>query len=131
MLEFDTISWLIIIAAAISIGFSKTTSISSLIIFIPLLAAVMPARSSVGFVLPMLCLADVIAIIYWRHHVHWSSLLRLMPWALLGIAIGYYWLSRISDKLLMLIIGLIILSLLAVTIWRNIRYRDHSAVPTS
>jgi len=83
---FD-LNWLALVTVSISsflIGISKTgiPGISSLIVV--LMASVLPARASVGIVLPMLMFADIFAAIYYRHNAQWRPLFRLTPWALIG-----------------------------------------------
>ena len=119
MLPLDTLSYIIVGLCAMLVGFSKTGLPGAGILVVPLLASVMPARQSVGFLLPMLCVADIMAVIYWRRHADWPKLLRLMPWATVGIFVGFFLLGRINDHQLMPIIGVVILVLITITTWRN------------
>lgn len=85
---------------------------------LPLLILVWPAqaqaaRESVGFMLPMLCLMDVVALaIYWRH-VQWGRLIYLLPAALLGVAAASFLfvsdeaVVAVSDRALKMLIGLL------------------------
>jgi uncharacterized membrane protein YfcA len=130
MLDFSTLEWLIVIGCAISIGFNKTSGIGVAILFVPLVASIMPARLSVGFILPMLCMSDVIALSYWWRQVRWPLLAQLLPWALVGITLGFFCLSRIDDKLLMTVIAAIILVMIALTTWRNSRFNSPLSIPT-
>jgi len=130
MLQFDALGWVIVISCALAIGFNKTSGLGVAVLFIPLVAGVMSARMSVGFILPMLCFADVMALSYWWRQVQWRLLLRLLPWAFVGVVLGYFCLSRISDKPQMLVIGVIILVLIALTTWRNSRYGRERPIPT-
>ena len=119
MLEFGTFGWLLVIGCAVAIGFSKTSSVGVGLLFVPLLPLVMGARESVVFMIPMLCMADVLAVVYWRAHVSWPVLWRLLPWVLVGVLVGWQVLRVISDALLMPVIGGIILGLLVVAFWRR------------
>jgi len=130
MLEFDALQWVIVIAAALSIGFNKTSTLGITILFVPLVAGIMDPKKSVGFILPMLCMADVLAILYWRRHANWKLLFRLMPWCLVGLAVGYLVLERIDSKTLWPIIGGIILVMIVVTTWRNSRHAKDRPIPT-
>ena len=130
MLPFDTLSWIILIGCALAIGFNKTSGLGVAIIFVPLVAGIMPARQSVGLILPMLCISDIIALSYWRRHIQWRLLLRLMPWVFGGVALGYSVLKNINDQLLMLVIGVVILVMISLTAWRNSRYGRSRPIPT-
>jgi len=129
MLQFDVLEWLLVGACALVVGMSKTGFPGVGVLVVPLLAAVMPARESTGFLLPMLCVADLVAIAYWRRHADWPKLLRLIPWAFVGIVIGFIWLGRVTDEGLMPIIGIIILSLLTLNIWRNRIVNEQMSIP--
>ncbi len=130
MIELTNVQWISVILAAGLIGFSKTGIPGAGILVVPLLAAVMPARQSTGFLLPILCLADILAILYWRKHVEWKQLGRLLPSAVVGIAAGFFAMGKITDRQLMPLIGILILALLVLTIWRNRRTAPDS-IPTS
>ena len=129
-LDLSYLAWLIAAACALMVGFSKTGLPGAGILVVPLLAQIMPARQSVGFLLPLLCAADVMAMLYWRRHVEWPKLLRLLPWSLLGVAAGYLLLSRLTNQTLMPTIGVVILILLGVTAWRNLSPNADQRIPT-
>ncbi len=119
MIDFTSLQWVIAIICALMIGFAKA-GIPGSGILIPLLAAsIIPAKESTGFVLPMLIMADIMAITYWRRSVEWKQLIRLMPWAWLGIFAGFMGMSRISDADLRTFIGAIVLVLMAVSYIRE------------
>lgn len=88
-------------------------------IALPILILVWPAqaqaaRSAVGFMLPMLCLMDLIAFIFYRRQVLWPRLRFLMPATILGVAVASFLfvsdetaLVAVSDRMLKLLIGLL------------------------
>ena len=129
MLELSTIGWIVAAFCALTIGLSKTGVPGAGILVVPLLAGVMPAKLSTGFLLPMLCAADLMAIVYWRRHVDWRKLLALLPCSLAGVGIGYCLLDRISSQVLMLIIGVIVLTLLGMTARQSYAGIDGRGVP--
>ena len=119
MIEFTSLQWVIAILCALMIGFAKA-GIPGSGILIPLLAAsIIPAKESTGFVLPMLIMADIIAITYWRRSVEWKQLIRLLPWAWLGIFAGFLGMSYISDADLKTFIGALVLILMTVSYIKN------------
>lgn len=128
MLEFSTAGWIIIGICAVMVGFSKTGIPGAGILVVPLIAQAMPAMKSTGFLLPMLAMADIMAIIYWRRHVRWGHLVRLLPWTLLGVLIGYRLMYLLDDRSIMPVIGVLVLVLIGVTWWRD--SREDPQVPT-
>ncbi len=115
MMEFDGLAWLVVIVSSGMIGFSKAGIPGAGVLVVPLLASIMPARESTGFLLPLLCVGDIVAIIYWRRHVDWQKLGRLLPWTMAGIVAGYFWLGHITDEQLMPLIGLVVLSMIGLS----------------
>jgi uncharacterized membrane protein YfcA len=119
MINFTFLQWLISVLCAMMIGFTKA-GIPGSGILVPLLAAsIMPAKESTGFILPMLIMADIFAIVYWRRHVEWKQLIRLLPWALLGIFSGFLGMSYISNMELRIFIGILVLVLISVSCLMN------------
>lgn len=129
MFDLSTIDWLTTAVCATMVGVAKTGVPGLGPLYVPMLAAVIPARASTGVLLPMLIFADIFAVSYYRRHAVWSHLLRLMPWAAVGVFVGYLAMGKITDDQLQPIIGLMILAMLAVNYWRNTRM-DPEAVPT-
>ncbi|MFC1495209.1 sulfite exporter TauE/SafE family protein [Thermodesulfobacteriota bacterium] len=124
MIDFSYLQWIISIICVLMIGFAKSGIPGSGGLVPPLMASIMPARESTGFVLPLLIMADILAIIYWRRHVEWTQLMRLMPWAWLGIFLGYLGMGQISDEGLKIFIGLLVLILMAVSWIRDKSFPD-------
>jgi uncharacterized membrane protein YfcA len=129
MLTFPWYGWLIASFTSLFIGISKTGIPGLGIIAVPLLAEIMPARASTGFLLPMLICADLFAITYYRRHAIWRHLLRLIPWAVVGIVAGFFALRRISDNQLKPVIGVIVIAMLALHLWRERKAGKRLTVP--
>ncbi len=73
---------------ALVIGMSKTGVQGITTLAIPVLALVFGGKPSTGIVLPMLCLADVIAVSYYRRHAEWKYIFRLLPSAIVGFFVA-------------------------------------------
>ena len=97
---------------AFLVGISKTGIPGLGILPVPLMAAILPAKASVGVLLPMLIFADLFAAGYYRRHAQWKHIIALMPWTLLGIIAGYFAMDKVNDTQLKPIIGAIVLAML-------------------
>jgi uncharacterized membrane protein YfcA len=124
MIDFSALQWSIALIGAVMIGFTKTGIPGVGTLVIPLMAAIIPAKESTGFVLPMLAMADILAILYWRRHVEWRQLARLLPWTWLGIVLGYLCMGRISNDHLKIFIGMLVLVLMGVSWLRDRKVPD-------
>jgi uncharacterized membrane protein YfcA len=102
------------------IGLSKAGFATGLgMLSTPLVAEALPARTAVGVVLPLLCLADVFTLgVYWRR---WDARLVLWPLAgtLVGIALATAFVTSISELALRRSIGGIGLVLTILLVLRN------------
>jgi len=86
---------------------------------LPILILVWPspaqaARAAVGFMLPMLCLMDIMALSFYWRHVQWGRLIYLMPATVLGVVVASFLfvsdesaMIAVSDKALKILIGLL------------------------
>ena len=84
-----------------------------------LAALVLPAKASVGILLPILISADIIAVLVYRRHTEWRYIRKLAPWVIVGIVIGYFVFSRVDDAQVRFLIGFILLSMTAVHFYRK------------
>lgn len=93
-------------------------------------ALILPARDSVGVVLPILITADIVAVTSYHRHAIWSHLWRLFPWAVVGIILGYLALGRVDNQQMEKLIGSILVGLVAIQYWRSrsIAATDRDAV---
>lgn len=129
MNSFTFSQWIISILCALLIGFTKAGIPGIGILIPPLAASIIPARESTGFILPMLIMADIFAIIYWRKHVDKKQLFRLLPWAWAGIAAGAAGMKYISNEQLRIFIGLLVLILMALS-WIKEKMLHDDIIPS-
>lgn len=130
MLELSWLGLAIVALCAIMVGVAKTGIPGVGILVVPLMAAVLPARSSVGVLLGILILADLFAAGYYRRHAQWGHVIRLLPITFVGIVAGYFALKAVNDEHLKPIIGVIVLVMLAVHYWRSRSGGENTSVPT-
>jgi uncharacterized membrane protein YfcA len=111
--------WLLAVSGAFLIGLSKTGLVGAGVFSVALFALILPARDSVGVVLPILIAGDIIAVSVYRRHAIWSHLWRLFPWAVLGILVGFFALHRINNQQVEKLIGAILVLLVSIQFWRS------------
>lgn len=128
MFDFAAHEWIIIVVGSMLIGINKTGIPGVLMIFVPILASILPAKESTGFLLPLLLVADLFAITYYKRHTQWKLLFRLIPFSLLGIIGGYFTMRALENAQIKPIIGIIVLVMLAVQAFRMLRKNDE-AIP--
>jgi uncharacterized membrane protein YfcA len=115
-IDLSAQQWLFAVLSAACVGLSKSGFGAMAIPGILLMAQVMPARESTGVILPMLILADLFAVQAFRKFAVWRILLKILPAAVVGVAVGWWLMPRIPLGLFNPVIGWIILILLLLTI---------------
>ena len=125
MLDFFSVlspwQWALAALGAYLVGISKT-GIAGLGVFsVALFASALPARESTGIVLIILIAADIVAVITYRRQASWPHLLRLFPWAAVGIFIGFLVMGRIDAQTTQRLIGAILVTIVVVHFWRRAR----------
>lgn len=110
--------WAIAVVGALWIGISKTGIAGLGILAVALFTIIFPARLSTGIVLPILIVGDIVAVAHYRRNAVWSYLLRLIPWAVLGVILGYFALGRLDSLLVGKLIGGVLLVITLLQFWR-------------
>lgn len=120
------LGWLLLCAGAVLVGFSKTAIGGFAMLSVAMYAAVLPARESTAALLLLLLVGDVVAVRIYRQHAQWSTLLRLAPAVAVGVVAGAIFMYYASNDQVQRTIGVIILVLVAVHLWRRWHTRDVS-----
>ena len=102
--------------AALLVGFTKTSVGGVGILAVLLMALAIPGKASPGVLLPMLIVADIFAVIYYRRHCNWSILLKLFPMTAIGVIIGYFAVDLVPVEVFEKVIGATILFMLGFEI---------------
>lgn len=119
--------WALGALCAFLVGVAKTGVPGLGILVVPLMViAVGDARQSAGWLLPLLCAADLFAVGYYRRHTHVGKLLELLPWVAVGMGAGYLALGM-NDALLRPLIGVIVFAMIGAHVWRKRRLQDAAA----
>ena len=123
--------WLLAIISAISIGLGKSGFGGVGMLSVALMATVMRGheRESTGIILPLLVCGDLFAVRAFRGHVRWRLVGRMLPPALFGVGLGYFWMSHLSDLAFKPVVGWAVLVLVALQAFRQFRADAFQGVP--
>jgi uncharacterized membrane protein YfcA len=127
--QLEPWQWALACTAAFIIGLSKTGIPGIGILPMAIFATIIPAKLSSGFALPILIAADMIAVAAYRRHANWKHLWGLFPWAVLGICIGYGAMERIDNVQVSKLIGIILLVMVGIHLWRKKKVKADDEVP--
>lgn len=116
--------WALAALCAFLNGVAKTgiPGLGTLVVVL-MLWVIPDGRLSGGAVLPLLCIGDLFAVYWYRHHARWDQIARLSPWIGVGLALGCtaLWFMPAGDLLDRLMGGLLLamITLQGVRLWRG------------
>ncbi len=107
--------WMLLLAlfGAMCIGLSKSGLAGTATLNVVIMAWIFGAKPSVGLVLPLLIVADLLGYLINRKGGSWRQIVPMMPPAIAGVIVGWLLLDRIDNAVARVVIGWIILGLLA------------------
>lgn len=83
-----TSEWVLFFLCAVILGMTKTGIQGLGILTVPIFAYLFGAKNSTGILLPIICFADLMAIMYYRTDLKLKNIFRLLPWTLLGLVLA-------------------------------------------
>ncbi|KAA9132203.1 sulfite exporter TauE/SafE family protein [Microbacterium caowuchunii] len=119
MPELTALGWGTLGLAALVIGLSKAALPGAGTVAVALFAAVLPAKQSTGTILLLLIVGDMFALWAYRRHADLRALVRLIPAVVAGLLVGVVFLSFAGDDLVRRVIGVLLLGVVGVTLWRR------------
>lgn len=124
--------WALGALSAFFVGMAKTGVPGLGIVMVPMMViAVGDARESAGWLLPVLCMADAFAVIYFRRHAAAARLFSLLPWVIVGMICGAVALF-LPERSIRNLVGIIVVLMLAAYLRRRIRPAgDDANVPAA
>lgn len=117
--EFSTQDWVWLAFCALCVGLAKTGLSGLGMLIVPILASVLGAKPSTGFLLPMLIMGDVFAVFYYHRHAEIKYLLKLAPSTVIGVLVAILVGDRINDAQFQQLLAAVILGGIVIMVWRN------------
>ena len=114
MVDITSNSLIVFFCAALLVGASKGGLPGVGILVVPIMAHIFPAKESTGILLPMLLMADAMAVFHYHRHADWKCLLKLIPPTMMGVIAAYFTMDQLSDRQVKFGIGLIIMTMIVV-----------------
>lgn len=122
-------NWLLILAAAFIIGLSKAGLKGIDMMNVTIMALVFGGKASTGIVLPLLCVADMMAVKYYHRHAQWPHFWKLLPWMMLGILMGVFAGKDLNEAVFRKIMAIIIMATVIIMI--ALEFRKTDMVPSN
>jgi uncharacterized membrane protein YfcA len=112
--------WLVSIFCGLLIGMAKSGLLGVILLVVPVMAMVFGGKPSTGIVLPMLVMADFFAVFYYNRYASWKHLVKLMPWAMVGIILAMLIGNMVTDQLFMTLLSITVLFGTTLMIWQDL-----------
>lgn len=122
-------TWVLVMVGALVVGLSKTAMPGGGTIAVGLFALGLPAKESTAALLLLLMVGDATALWVYRREPDVRTLVRLIPSVLIGIVLGTVFFATVGGDTVRTTIGVILLVLIAVTVWRRRSARVKSTSP--
>ena len=111
------LQWFLAMLCAMLVGVSKAGLNSVSIITLSIFAWIFGSKTSTGILLPMLIVADIFAVFYYKRQVHWQTLLRVTPWIIIGILVGVWVGKDLNEAIFKKMMASIILIVVIGMFW--------------
>ena len=118
--NLDAVSWALLAFGGLMIGFTKTGFSGGSIIVLPIFASLFGGKHAAGIMLPILIFGDIFGLLYYHRHADLKRLVRLLPWAILGVLLGLAIGSYVDDVTFKRLIGGFVLLGLTLTVQREL-----------
>ena len=120
-MDFSALQWVWLGIAAFAVGVSKMGLGSVVLLVIPVIASLFGGRESTGLILPLLMVGDVFAVIYYKHHVQFRDIRRLLIWICVGLGIGLFVGQYINDAQFKMLLSISVMICLAAMIYAEVK----------
>jgi uncharacterized membrane protein YfcA len=107
--------------AGLITGFSKFSVGGMGLLVLPIVMIAFPGPESLGVLLPLYIITDVMAVYSYRKHISWPVLARFLPLGFLGVFVGAQLLSGINADQFVALLGGIIIAMIALGLYLDAR----------
>ena len=125
-LNISPVVWLLTLASAFLVGLSKSGIKGIGMVTIPLMVYLYGAQASVGILLPILVFGDIMALIQYHKSGRFKEILRLFPFAAVGIIAAVLVGSYINDTQFRDAIAGVLLLSLFIMLFNEMRGKKES-----
>lgn len=119
--------WLLTLLSAFLVGLSKSGLKGIGMIAIPILVYLYGAKASVGILLPVLIFGDLMALYYYHRNVHFKLIIRLVPFAIIGILVAVLTGHWINDSQFQVTIAFALLACIGILLYNEWRGKGQVA----
>lgn len=101
------------------IGMSKVGVPGASLIVVPTLAFIFGGKQSTGVLLPILMMADLFGVGYYRRHAEWGYLVKILPWAFVGLLLALWVGEVVNDEQFKNLIAILVFLSVGLMLWKD------------
>jgi uncharacterized membrane protein YfcA len=120
---------LLFLFVALVLGMAKAGLSGIGLSIVPVMALIFGAKESTGVLLPMLIIADIMAVIYYRKNAVWKHILRILPWVAIGILIALITGNLINDNQFRIVLLTVVWIMLILMVLNDMRKKQGKEIP--
>lgn len=105
--------------AALIVGLNKAGLKGIGVLAVVMLALAYGSKASTGMIVPILIVGDILAVIYYKRHVKWKYLIKLIPAVMIGVVIAVFYGKNLDEAAFKTWMALLIFISLFIILWRE------------
>lgn len=121
------LNWFLAFLASFILGMGKAGIKGLGVLIVTLMAILFGGKASTGILIPLMVVADILAVFYYNRHTQWKFLLKILPTMVLGVLIGVWFGNDISEKLFKQIMAIFIILTVVMMVWMD--QKKNMAIP--
>ena len=130
LFSWSVINIILVFTGTFILGLAKAGLRGIDMLNVTLMALVFGGKASTGIVLPLLCVADIAAVLYYHRHAQWKHFWKLVPWMAAGILIGVFAGQEMNETVFRKIMAvIIILTVIMMVVMELIRSENLPSHP--
>lgn len=119
--DLGPLQWVLMAVCGMLIGMSKVGVPGVSMIVVPILAFIFGGKQSTGVLLPILMMADLFGVGYYRRHAQWSYLVKILPWAFIGVGLALWVGEIVNDEQFKDLIAILVFMCIGLMLWKDRR----------
>lgn len=119
--DLTPLQWVLMAVCGMLIGMSKVGVPGVSMIVVPVLAFIFGGKQSTGILLPILMMADLFGVGYYRRHAEWSYLVKILPWAFVGVGLALWVGEVVNDEQFKDLIAILVFLCIGLMLWHDRR----------
>ncbi len=116
---FTQMEFILALLAATIVGLNKAGLKGIGVLAVVLLALAYGSRASTGIIVPILIVGDILAVTYYKRHVKWKYLIKLIPAVMIGVLVAVYYGKNLDEAAFKFWMALLIFASLFIILYRE------------